>query len=98
MQETIREPASGGTQIDGDRAFDFNRERLQRLFQLEAATADEFFRFLDLNAVLGLHLITGFAGHLIVHAHFAGHDQTLGFFATLRELIVEHRLVQAFAG
>ena len=45
-----------------------------------------------------LHLIAGFTGHLIVHANLAGHDQALGFFATLRELIVEHRLVQAFAG
>ncbi len=94
LQQAIGKTAGGGAEVNGNEAGGVQLKMLERVFKLETAAADEFFRGREGDLVLSGHIIAGFLCDLAVDTDLAGENRALGAFAAWAKAALHHGLIK----
>ena len=96
LEQAVDETPGGGTDVHADLVRGGQEgEADERFLELETAAPDEPLGLADAEQAIGGNLVPRLGGGRVVHEHFAGEDEALGFFAAFGEAALDQQDVQA---
>ena len=96
LQQAIGESASRCAHVKCGATGSVDFEKLQGVFELQPAAADEPIVSDQNKCVLVSNRFTRLAGGMIVDPNLAGHDGALGFLAALAQAALHQRHIHPF--